>query len=221
MGVPVRAAGAVEAELLAAARAGDEDAFRSLAEPHVAELRLHCYRMLGSLHDAEDSVQETLVRAWRRLAGFEGRSTLRAWLYRIATNVCLSAVARRRRRDEPIHVGPVPDTLLDELPSTEAGPSRSSRRTRCSRCRHSQCGSWVGGRSESSWPGFPRAGRSIGSSSCRHGRIDSRPSPRTCSTLRKRSTAPTASWCSRSTARPSARSRVSPTRRCSLRSGSR
>ncbi len=123
MGVPVRAAGAVEAELLAAARAGDEDAFRSLAEPHVAELRLHCYRMLGSLHDAEDSVQETLVRAWRRLAGFEGRSTLRAWLYRIATNVCLSAVARRRRRDEPIHVGPVPDTLLDELPSTEAGPA--------------------------------------------------------------------------------------------------
>ncbi|HZA90032.1 MAG TPA: sigma-70 family RNA polymerase sigma factor, partial [Solirubrobacterales bacterium] len=84
-----------ERELLGAARGGDEDAFRSLVEPHHAALHAHCYRMLGSLHDAEDALQDTLLRAWRGLPGVRGRSSLRAWLYRIATNACIDASARR------------------------------------------------------------------------------------------------------------------------------
>src|SRR3954467_3666607 len=91
-----------ERELLAAARAGDEDAYRGLVEPHRAELHAHCYRMLGSLHHAEDAVQDALLRAWRGLARFEGRPSVRAWLYRIATNVCLTLVARRPRRVLPV-----------------------------------------------------------------------------------------------------------------------
>src|SRR5919201_2677357 len=83
---------------LAAALAGDEDAFRRLTDAYRRELHLHCYRMLGSLPEAEDGVQETLLRAWRHLAGFQGRSSFRSWLYSIATNVCLSQ--RRRRRPQ-------------------------------------------------------------------------------------------------------------------------
>jgi RNA polymerase sigma-70 factor, ECF subfamily len=120
---PADDVGTAEAVLLVAARAGEEDAFRSLAEPYVRELRAHCYRMLGSLHDAEDALQNTLVRAWRHLGRFEGRSTLRAWLYGIATNVCLSAAVRRRTEDELLRLTPIPDAFLDELPSTEAGPA--------------------------------------------------------------------------------------------------
>ena len=95
-----------EGELLAAARGGDEDAFRRLVEPHRGALHAHCYRMLGSVHDAEDALQDALFRAWRRLRRFEGRSAPRTWLYRIATNACLDAIARRPKRVLPIDYGP-------------------------------------------------------------------------------------------------------------------
>jgi RNA polymerase sigma-70 factor (ECF subfamily) len=144
-------------QTLAAAQAGDEGAFEELTLPLQRELHIHCYRMLGSLDDA---LQETLLRAWRRLAGFklrlassklqlagsklqfdgsklqldrfEPRASFRAWLYRIATNVCLTMLARRRRRGEvaltvlkeaePMHLDPYPDRLLDELTPAAAGP---------------------------------------------------------------------------------------------------
>ena len=93
-------------ELLATARAGDELAFQRLVERHRGELHAHCYRMLGSVHDADDALQEALLRAWRGLARFEGRSSLRSWLYTIATNACLTALGRRPKRVLPIDSGP-------------------------------------------------------------------------------------------------------------------
>jgi RNA polymerase sigma-70 factor (ECF subfamily) len=102
-----------ERELLAAARDRDQDAYRQLVEPHRAELHAHCYRMLGSVHDAEDALQDALLRAWRGLSGFEGRSSLRSWLYRIATNTCLSLIARRPKRVLPIELGPATDADED------------------------------------------------------------------------------------------------------------
>jgi RNA polymerase sigma-70 factor, ECF subfamily len=98
-----------EQEQLAAARDGDQDAFRRLVEPHRGELHAHCYRMLGSVHDAEDALQEALLRAWRGLPRFEGRSSLRSWLYRIATNTCLDVIARRPKRVLPIDYAPASD----------------------------------------------------------------------------------------------------------------
>ena len=95
-----------EQGLLEAARNGDEDAFRRLVEPHRASLHAHCYRMLGSLQDVEDALQETLLRAWRGLAAFEGRSSAHTWLYRIATNACLDEIARRPKRVLPADRGP-------------------------------------------------------------------------------------------------------------------
>ncbi|HET9286231.1 MAG TPA: sigma-70 family RNA polymerase sigma factor [Gaiella sp.] len=91
-------ADAPDPRVLEAARGGDGEAFRALVEPHRGELHAHCYRVLGSLQDAEDALQETLLRAWRGLDGFEGARPLRPWLYRIATNVCLDAIARRPKR---------------------------------------------------------------------------------------------------------------------------
>lgn len=123
---------------LARARAGDEAAFAALVEPYRRELRLHCYRILGSLQDAEDQLQETLLAAWRGLEGFEERASLRAWLYRIATNRCLNALRDRGRRPEevpsmveppeptrmaePIWLEPYPDVLLERLTDTTPGP---------------------------------------------------------------------------------------------------
>jgi RNA polymerase sigma-70 factor (ECF subfamily) len=104
-----RAAKNSEAELLAAARAGDERAFSDLVEPYRGELHAHCYRMLASVYDADDALQETLLRAWRGLARFEGRSALRSWLYTIATNVSLTQIARRPKRVLPIDYGPAAD----------------------------------------------------------------------------------------------------------------
>ena len=112
---------AQERELLETAREGSEDAYRRLVEPHRSELHAHCYRMLGSVQDAEDALQEALVRAWRGLPKFEGRSSLRSWLYRIATNECLDVIAERPRRALPMGdvpsgetawVGPYPDERL-------------------------------------------------------------------------------------------------------------
>jgi RNA polymerase sigma-70 factor, ECF subfamily len=124
---------------LAAALAGDPDAFRRLTDHYTRELHLHCYRMLGSVHDAEDGVQETWLRAWRHLATFEGRSSFRAWLYRIATNVCLGQGRRRgtelpvptkaqieaiARSTEPeITLSPYPDAWLDELEASTGDPA--------------------------------------------------------------------------------------------------
>ncbi|MGH3130640.1 MAG: sigma-70 family RNA polymerase sigma factor [Gaiellaceae bacterium] len=127
--------------LVTAAQAGDERAFRRLTERYQREIHIHCYRMLGSFTDAEDLVQETLLRAWRALPGFEQRSSFRAWLYKIATNACLKLLARRQRQLAPtslgppaevgeapapplaevLHLQPYPDALLDT--SADADPA--------------------------------------------------------------------------------------------------
>jgi RNA polymerase sigma-70 factor (ECF subfamily) len=126
----------VDEQILARAQAGDGEAFSELTEPYRGELRVHCYRILGSIQDAEDVLQETLLAAWLRLGQFEERASLRAWLYRIATNRCLNAVrdSRRSKRaptlplpeptrhGEPVWLEPYPDVLLDGLPDKAPGP---------------------------------------------------------------------------------------------------
>jgi RNA polymerase sigma-70 factor, ECF subfamily len=99
--VPARAR-----KLIASARKGDEGAFRELVEPYRARLHAHCYRMLGSLHDSEDALQDTMLRAWRGLARFEEGRSLRPWLYRIATNVCIDLLAKRPNRALPSDARP-------------------------------------------------------------------------------------------------------------------
>jgi RNA polymerase sigma-70 factor (ECF subfamily) len=111
----------IEPELLASARGGDSEAFEQLVASYRRELHAHCYRMLGSIQDAEDALQESLLDAWRGIAGFEGRSSLRAWLYRISTNACLRLIGRRPRRMlSPDHGPPRQDT--DDLGEPVPGP---------------------------------------------------------------------------------------------------
>src|SRR2546423_10571804 len=98
-----------EQQLIEAARTGDEGAYGRLVENYRGELHAHCYRMLGSVHDAEDALQDALLRAWRGLGKFEGRSSLRSWLYTISTNTCLNAIARRPKRVLPIDYAPAAD----------------------------------------------------------------------------------------------------------------
>jgi RNA polymerase sigma-70 factor (TIGR02960 family) len=113
----------------ATATPGDESAFATLVERHRRELHVHCYRMLGSFEEAEDLVQETFLRAWRGRDSFEGGAGVRAWLYRIATNACLDALRRSRRRVPSLHsfaevpwLQPYPDRLLDEIAPSEDEP---------------------------------------------------------------------------------------------------
>ncbi len=102
-----------EAALLADAAAGSEPAFRALVEPHRRALEIHCYRMLGSPHDAEEIVNDVLLRAWRHAGTFDQRAAVRTWLYRIATNACLDEL-RRRKRQPDLLPQPYPDALADE-----------------------------------------------------------------------------------------------------------
>src|SRR5690349_25026907 len=140
-------AAAVEADLISRARAGDGDAFQALTEPHRRELQVHCYRMLGSLQDAEDALQDTLLAAWQGLRGFEGRASIRTWLYRIATNRCLDALRAAHRRPakdwdipgveppDPTRLGeavwlePYPDTLLEGAFAVPLGPEARYEQT--------------------------------------------------------------------------------------------
>ncbi|WP_203916716.1 sigma-70 family RNA polymerase sigma factor [Rugosimonospora africana] len=137
----------MRADLISRARAGDGEAFRALTEPHRRELQVHCYRMLGSFQDAEDALQDTLLAAWRGLEGFDGRASIRTWLYRIATNKCLSALRSASRRPvkewdipgveppEPTRLGevvwlePYPDTLLEGAINLPLGPEARYEQT--------------------------------------------------------------------------------------------
>src|SRR5690242_12585825 len=138
---------ALTADLISRARAGDGDAFRELTEPHRRELQVHCYRMLGSFQDAEDALQEALLSAWQGFGGFEGRASLRTWLYRIATTRCLNARRSASRRSakgwnipkveppEPTRLGevvwlePYPDALLEGVADAPPGPEARYEQT--------------------------------------------------------------------------------------------
>jgi RNA polymerase sigma-70 factor (TIGR02960 family) len=134
-------------DLISKAQSGDDEAFRKLIEPHRRELQVHCYRMLGSFQDAEDALQDTLLAAWQNFKGFEGRASLRTWLYRIATNRCLNARRAATRRPakpwdvpgveppEPTRLGevvwlePFPDTLLTDAIDISLGPEARYQQT--------------------------------------------------------------------------------------------
>ena len=120
------------ADLLQAARGGDSRAFQALVAPHLRVLHLHSYRMLGSYGEAEDAVQETLLRAWQGLAGFEGRAPLLHWLYRITTTTCLKMIRDRRREPattaDVAWLQPYPDTLLDQIATADADPAGIAER---------------------------------------------------------------------------------------------
>jgi DNA-directed RNA polymerase specialized sigma24 family protein len=138
----------VTADLISRARARDGEAFRALTEPHRRELQVHCYRMLGSFQDAEDTLQDTLVAAWQGLGGFEGRASIRTWLYRIATNRCLNALRSASRRPakewdvpevkppEPTRLGevvwlePFPDALLEGRSTCRSVPRPATSRAK-------------------------------------------------------------------------------------------
>jgi RNA polymerase sigma-70 factor (ECF subfamily) len=135
------------ADLIGRARAGDADAFRELTEPYRRELQVHCYRMLGSFQDAEDALQDALLDAWQGLAGFEGRASIRTWLYRIATNRCLKALRSASRRPakewdipgaeppQPTRLGeivwlePYPDAVLEGAVNVAPGPEARYEQT--------------------------------------------------------------------------------------------
>jgi RNA polymerase sigma-70 factor (TIGR02960 family) len=134
-------------DLISRARAGDGDAFRALTEPHRRELQVHCYRMLGSFQDAEDALQDTMLAAWQGLGGFEGRASLRTWLYRIATHRCLNALRSASRRPakewdvpgverpaqsrlgEVVWLEPFPDSLLEGAINVPLGPEARYEQT--------------------------------------------------------------------------------------------
>ena len=137
----------VTGDLMSKARAGDGDAFQALTEPHRAELQVHCYRMLGSLQDAEEALQDTMLGAWQGIGGFQARASMRTWLYRIATNRCLNArrsTSRRRAKEwdvpnveppDPTRLGevvwlqPYPDTLLAAAVDAPLGPEARYEQT--------------------------------------------------------------------------------------------
>src|SRR5713226_9410679 len=143
----VAGVGLARTDLMSRAQAGDGEAFRALTEPHRRELQVHCYRMLGSLQDAEDALQGTLLAAWQGLGAFEGRASIRTWLYRIATNQCLDALRSARRRPakewdipgveppEPTRLGevvwlqPYPDALLEGAINLPLGPEARYEQT--------------------------------------------------------------------------------------------
>lgn len=137
----------MSSDLITRARAGDGEAFRELTEPYRRELQVHCYRMLGSFQDAEDALQDTLLAAWEGLGGFEGRASIRTWLYRIATNRCLNALRSAKRRPakewdipeiqppEPTRLGevvwlePFPDALFEDAVDAPLGPEARYEQT--------------------------------------------------------------------------------------------
>jgi RNA polymerase sigma-70 factor (TIGR02960 family) len=137
----------VNGDLISRARAGDNEAFRALTEPHRRELQVHCYRMLGSVQDAEDALQDTMLAAWKGLGGFTGQASIRTWLYRIATNTCLNAIRAASRRPakawdipgvvppeltrygEAPWLGAFPDSLLDGAFDVPLGPEARYEQT--------------------------------------------------------------------------------------------